>query len=81
MAYGDKPGDDPEPTQLELKAHRDQALASHKVPCRHCGASKNEPCFNKETGNPLRKFVAHPRRILDAKTIIVLPLDDEELPF
>lgn len=36
------------------------------VSCSYCGAVAGEQCGNKVTGMPLRRAVAHPRRVCDA---------------
>lgn len=36
------------------------------VPCKSCGAIAGEQCRNSVTKGPLIRFLAHPRRLVDA---------------
>lgn len=78
MAYGNRPGMDPDPTIEELAQTKTRALDSRRVPCRHCGAKADEPCHNAVNDQPLRKFTAHPIRMTDARNLAPIA-DDEEL--
>ena len=49
------------------------------VPCRYCGAKTGKPCHNTITGEPLRMFTAHQRRITDADHIQLV--EDDEVIF
>jgi hypothetical protein len=65
--------DDYNPSREELFEHEERARQSLRVPCKYCGAQRNEPCTNKHNGKPAHKFIAHPIRITDNES--------DEVPF
>lgn len=85
--YGDRDDDVPprgvastvgdyDPTPTELAAFVAQARLALELPCRFCNAQPGQPCHNGATGQPARKFIAHPARIADTQDRVPPPTPD-----